>query len=224
MTNNLKQVQKQLSRAILRAKRPSDSVELIAVSKTFPPAEIESVINLGQVIFGESKVQECREKWIDIKAKYPHVKLHLIGSLQTNKVKYLPGLIDAIHTLDRVSLAAEIAKQRAKQLQVNIDFNPICFIQVNTGSEMQKSGISLDDADSFIETCRSTYKLNVVGLMCIPPLSDDSALHFALLKKIAIRNNLKQLSMGMSSDFETAVELGATFVRVGTKIFSTRTL
>lgn len=198
-----------------------ENVTLIAVSKTQPAEEIERAIEAGQRVFGENRIQEAQAKWPDLKARYPDVVLHLIGGVQTNKVKAALDMFDVIHTLDRPKLAAALAREGEKLGRL-----PTCFIQVNTGEEPQKGGVLPAEADGFIKACRTEYGLPVAGLMCIPPADEEPALHFALLKKIAQRNGLDGLSMGlsmgMSGDFELAVEMGATHIRVGTAIFGPR--
>ena len=213
----LTEVRARIDKAARAAGRNPDDITLIAVSKTFPVEAIEPVLRAGQRHFGENRVQEAREKWPALKEKCPDVTLHLIGPLQTNKVKYAVRLFDVIHTVDRPKLAAELAREmekRGRHLPV--------FVQVNTGEEPQKAGVLPREADAFIEQCRGEYGLNVIGLMCIPPVNEEPALHFALLEKIARRHGLEKLSMGMSHDFETAIALGATHVRVGSAIFGPR--
>ncbi len=205
---------------IARARKAAgrqEPVTLIAVSKTFGPEAIEPVIAAGQRVFGENRVQEAKSKWPELKAKHSGIELHLIGPLQSNKAKEAVALFDAIHTVDRPSvceaLAAEIGKQGRR---------PLLFVQVNTGAEPQKAGVLPEDADAFVVRCRKDYELTISGLMCIPPVDEAPAPHFALLAKIAKRNGLKLLSMGMSADFALAVEFGATHVRVGSAIFGER--
>lgn len=197
--------------------RARDQVTLIAVSKTQPAEAIERAIAAGQLVFGENRIQEAQAKWPDLKARYRDVELHLLGSLQTNKVKAALELFDVIHTLDRPKLAAAVAREGERVGKL-----PRCFVQINTGEEPQKGGALPCDADDFVAACRTEYGLPVAGLMCIPPADEEPALHFALLKKIAQRNGLESLSMGMSGDFELAVEMGATHIRVGTAIFGPR--
>ncbi len=192
--------------------------EIIAVSKTHDADSIRPLLEAGHRVFGENRVQEAMSKWPALKVDYPGVELHLIGALQTNKVKDALRLFDVIQTVDRPKLAGVLAKQLAKGDYHDKKF----FIQINTGEEEQKAGIIPQEADDFIGYCAGELGLPVVGLMCIPPVDDNPALHFALLKKIAERNNLPELSMGMSGDFELAAAMGATYVRVGTAIFDTR--
>ncbi|MFZ1341381.1 MAG: YggS family pyridoxal phosphate-dependent enzyme [Paracoccaceae bacterium] len=198
------------------AGRKPGEVRLIAVSKVQPADRVEAVLAEGHRLFGENYVQEAAAKWPAWKARYPGVELHMIGPLQTNKAKVAVGLFDAIHTLDRPSLAERLARLAEAQGAC-----PDLFVQVNTGAEPQKAGILPDEADAFIASCRD-MGLPVVGLMCIPPEGEDSAPHFAALRAMAARNGLKGLSMGMSSDFEAAIAHGASHVRVGSAIFGAR--
>jgi pyridoxal phosphate enzyme (YggS family) len=193
-------------------------VALIAVSKTHPAEAVIAAAEAGQRLFGENRVQEAAAKFPALRARYPDLKLHLIGPLQTNKVKLAVETCDAIQTVDRDKLAAALADELAKQGK-RLDL----FVQVNTGEEPQKAGILPAEADDFIRRCRAQYKLPVVGLMCIPPAEEHPAPHFALLREIARRQDLDQLSMGMSGDYETAIQFGATHVRIGTAIFGART-
>lgn len=210
-------VRQAIAKACQEAQREAGSVRLIAVSKTFPAGAILPVIAAGQQSFGENRVQEARAKWPELKAAHPGIDLHLIGPLQTNKVKDALALFDAIHALDRPSLAQALAREAQK-----VGRSPLLFVQVNTGAEPQKSGVLPEEADAFLAACRATYELPVAGLMCIPPLDEAPAPHFALLAKIARRNGLEFLSMGMSDDFATAIAFGATHVRVGSAIFGAR--
>lgn len=213
----LQEVRKRIESAAQSAGRWAGEITLIAVSKTFGAEDILPVLQAGQTVFGENRVQEAGGKWPDIRATAPGLELHLIGPLQSNKAADAVRLFDAIHTIDRPRIAqavgAEMARQ-ARQLEL--------FIQVNTGNEKQKAGISVASADSFIDECRTKYGLQISGLMCIPPINDLPDKHFELLSTIARRNDLKHLSMGMSGDFEAAIRLGATHVRVGSAIFGTR--
>jgi pyridoxal phosphate enzyme (YggS family) len=213
----LAEIQREIERACGEAKRDPASVTLIAVSKTFGPEAIQPAIAAGQGVFGENRVQEAKGKWPALKAKHPDIALHLIGPLQSNKAKEAVALFDAIHTVDRPSLCEALAKEIAKQSR-----RPLLFVEVNTGAEAQKAGVLPQDADAFIARCRADYGLEISGLMCIPPLAEAPAPHFALTAKIAQRNGLKLLSMGMSADFALAVRFGATHVRVGSAIFGTR--
>jgi pyridoxal phosphate enzyme (YggS family) len=197
--------------------RDPAGVTLVAVAKTFPAEAVAAALAAGQRAFGENRVQEGIAKYPAFREPYPDLELHLIGPLQTNKVKQAVAHFDVIHTLDRPRLAEELAKEFDKSGR-----RLPCFIQVNTGEEEQKAGCSPAEADAFIRLCRDDLKLPIVGLMCIPPADEEPAPHFALLNKIARRNGLARLSMGMSGDFETAVMLGATHVRVGSAIFGGR--
>ena len=197
----------------LSAKNPA----LVAVSKTIGKTRIETLLQFGHRDFGENRVQEASSKWPDLKAKYPGIKLHLIGQLQTNKVKEAASLFDVIETVDRVKLAEELARNRDR-----MGFCPTLLIQINTGAEFQKGGIFPSEADRFINICVSELGLPVVGLMCIPPVNEKPSPHFGLVREIGLRHRLPSLSMGMSADFEEAVTFGATSVRVGTAIFGAR--
>jgi pyridoxal phosphate enzyme (YggS family) len=215
--NGLAAVEREISRACRDARRDRASVTLVAVSKTFDGDAIAPVIVAGQRVFGENRVQEAKAKWPALMNAHPGLALHLIGPLQSNKAKEAVALFDAIHSLDRANLCEALAKEIVKQ-----DKHPELFVQLNTGEEPQKAGIAPADADAFIASCRDVYGLNISGLMCIPPVEDPPAPHFALTAKIAARNGLKLLSMGMSADFETAIQLGATHIRVGSAIFGHR--
>jgi pyridoxal phosphate enzyme (YggS family) len=217
LTSGLVEVERDISRACTEAGRARASVELIAVSKTFDATAIAPVIEAGQRVFGENRVQEAKGKWPPLTAAHPGLALHLIGPLQSNKAKEAVALFDAIHSVDRASLCAALAKEITAQRR-----NPLLFVQLNTGEEPQKAGIAPQDADSFIAACCDTYGLTISGLMCIPPVDEAPAPHFALTAKIAKRNGLKLLSMGMSADFAEAIQFGATHVRVGSAIFGTR--
>ena len=214
---SLVRVRDEIAAACAEAKRDPASVTLIAVSKTFPADAIEPVIATGQRVFGENRVQEAKSKWPTLRETHPGLELHLIGPLQSNKAKEAVALFDAIHSVDRVSIAEALAKEVARQGR-----HPQLFVEINTGAEPQKAGVLPEDADAFIKTCRETHGLEIAGLMCIPPFDEAPAPHFALTAKIATRNGLKLLSMGMSADFATAVTFGATHVRVGTAIFGGR--
>jgi len=210
-------VRQEIAAACLATGRDPASVALVAVSKTFGAAAIEPVIASGQHRFGENRVQEAKAKWPALKTRHPDVELHLVGSLQSNKARDAVALFDAIHAVDRRSLCEALAKEISRQ-----DRHPTLFVEVNTGGETQKSGVLPEDTDDFVAACRATYGLDIAGLMCIPPLDEAPAPHFALLAKIAERNGLALLSMGMSVDFGLAVRFGATHVRVGTAIFGER--
>ena len=214
---NLREVRNQIEKAAKAAGREASAVRLIAISKTFEAEDIAPVIEAGQRVFGENRVQEAKAKWPALREKYSGIELHLVGPLQSNKVKEALALFDAIHSVDRAKLAAELAKEIQK-----VGSAPQLFVQVNTGAEPQKAGVLPEDTDAFIKECRETYSLEIAGLMCIPPLEEAPAPHFALTKKIAERNGLKLLSMGMSADFESAINFGATHVRVGSAIFGNR--
>lgn len=219
LTSRLGEVRERIARASRDAGRKPEEVHLVAVSKTFDAEHILPAIEAGQRIFGENRVQEARAKWPALRADHTDIELHLIGPLQTNKVRDALGLFDVIHTLDRPSLAAALAKEFAK---LEGRPAPRLLIQVNTGEEPQKAGVAPHEADAFIAESRDVHGLTIEGLMCIPPADEPAAPHFALLAKIARRNGLSALSMGMSGDYETAIELGATYVRVGSAIFGTR--
>lgn len=215
--NGLAAVEREIVRACRDAGRERSSVTLVAVSKTFSADAIGPVIEAGQRVFGENRVQEAKSKWPDLIAKHPGLALHLIGPLQSNKAKEAVALFDAIHSVDRASLCEALAKEIVKQ-----ERHPELFVQLNTGEEPQKAGVAPADADAFIASCRDVYGLRISGLMCIPPVDEPPAAHFALTAKIAERNGLSNLSMGMSADFETAIQLGATHVRIGSAIFGHR--
>jgi pyridoxal phosphate enzyme (YggS family) len=210
-------VRGEIERACREAGRDPAAVTLVAVSKTFTAEAIEPVIAAGQRVFGENRVQEAKAKWPPLKAKHPGIELHLVGPLQSNKAKEAVALFDAVHSVDRPSLCEALAKEIAKQGR-----HPLLFVEVNTGAEPQKAGVLPENADTFLKTCRDTYGLTICGLMCIPPLDEAPAPHFALTAKIAARNGLQLLSMGMSADFAVAIHFGATHVRVGTAIFGQR--
>jgi pyridoxal phosphate enzyme (YggS family) len=213
----LERVRHDIDMACREARRPSQSVTLLAVSKTYGPDAIEPVIAAGQRVFGENRVQEAGAKWPALRERHQGLELHLIGALQSNKVREALALFDAIHSVDRPSLCAALAKEIQKKGR-----SPLLFVQVNTGAEPQKAGVLPEHADVFIAACRKSYGLEISGLMCIPPLDEAPAPHFALTAKIAERNGLNLLSMGMSADFAVAIRFGATHVRVGTAIFGSR--
>jgi pyridoxal phosphate enzyme (YggS family) len=215
----LASVRRQIAEACRAARRDPASVTLIAISKTFGANAIEPLIAEGQRVFGENRVQEAKAKWPELRVRHAGIELHLVGPLQSNKARDAVALFDAIHSLDRASLAEALAKEIARQSRT-----PALFIELNTGAEPQKSGVLPEEADAFIAACRSRHGLTLAGLMCIPPLTESPAPHFALTAKIARRNGLSLLSMGMSADFPLAIELGATHVRVGTAIFGSREL
>ena len=212
----LHEITERIRAAEARAGRASGSVTLVAVSKLQPDARVEVVLQEGHRVFGENRVQEAAGKWPGFRERYDGIELHLIGPLQTNKARQAMGLAQAIHSLDRPKLATTIAR-----LAQETGACPDLFVQVNTGEEDQKAGVLPAEADAFVTECRG-LDLPVRGLMCIPPVDEEPSLHFALLAKIAERNGLAGLSMGMSGDFETAIALGATHVRVGSAIFGER--
>ncbi len=209
--------EQEIARACKQARRDRASVELIAVSKTFGAEAIAPIIEAGQRVFGENRVQEAKAKWPPLMSAHPGIALHLIGPLQSNKAKEAVALFDAIHSVDRASICQALAKEIESQKK-----RPELFVQINTGEEPQKAGVAPGEADDFIKSCRETYGLTVSGLMCIPPVDEAPAPHFALTAKIAARNGLKNLSMGMSADFAVAIQLGATHVRIGSAIFGAR--
>jgi len=213
----LEQVRGRITKAARAAGRASEDITLVAVSKTFGADTIVPVLEAGQRVFGENRVQEAQEKWPALRERLPDVELHLIGPLQSNKARDAVALFDVIHTVDRSKIAAALAAEMARQ-----ERRPRLLVQVNTGAEPQKAGILPEEADAFIAECRDRHGLEIEGLMCIPPEDENPAPHFALLEKIALRNGLAALSMGMSGDFETAIALGATHVRVGSAIFGSR--
>ncbi|HYR65950.1 MAG TPA: YggS family pyridoxal phosphate-dependent enzyme [Reyranella sp.] len=215
--DRLAEVRLRIAAAARAAGRDPASVTLVAVSKTHGADRVGELLEVGHRVFGENRVQEAEEKFPALKAHYPDIELHLIGPLQTNKARDAVALFDVIQSVDRERLAASLAKEMARAGR-----RPACFIQVNTGEEAQKAGVLPGDVDAFVAACRDAHKLPVVGLMCIPPLDEEAALHFALLAKMAARNGLAKISMGMSADYETAIRLGATHVRVGTALFGER--
>jgi pyridoxal phosphate enzyme (YggS family) len=213
----LAEVRRQIADACREAGRDPATVTLIAVSKTFPADVVEQAVVAGQTVFGENRVQESKAKWPALREKYPDLELHLIGPLQSNKAKEAVALFDAIHSVDRPSICEALAKEIVKQGRA-----PRLFVEINTGGEPQKAGVLPEDADAFLRACNETYGLTIDGLMCIPPFDDAPAPHFALTAKIAARNGLKLLSMGMSADFDAAIAFGATHVRIGSAIFGER--
>jgi pyridoxal phosphate enzyme (YggS family) len=214
---NLAAVRARMDKAAAAASRTAGSVTLVAISKTHPAERVEALFQAGQRTFGENRVQEAQAKFPALKTRWPDLELHLVGPLQTNKVRDAVALFDVIESVDRPRLAAALAAEIARSGR-----KLRCFVQVNTGEEPQKAGVLPADADRFIAACREEHRLPVEGLMCIPPAEEEPALHFALLAKIAARNGLALLSMGMSGDFETAIRCGATHVRVGTALFGAR--
>jgi pyridoxal phosphate enzyme (YggS family) len=215
--DNLESVLQHIAVAARAVSRNPAEVALIAVSKTHGAERISPLITAGHRDFGENRVQEAQGKWPALKAETPDLRLHLIGPLQSNKAAEAVALFDVIHTVDRVKIAEALAAEMTKQKR-----RPSCFVQVNTGREAQKSGIDPHEADGFIAACRTQWNLPITGLMCIPPLDEQAAIHFAFLREIARRNGLVHLSMGMSADYETAVRFGATHVRVGSALFGER--
>ena len=213
---SLVEIQTRITAAEAAHDRPKGQVKLIAVSKVQPNARVEQVLEQGQRVFGENRVQEAAGKWLDFRKRFDAIDLHLLGPLQTNKARQAVELFDVIHSLDRPKLAATLSRIAQETGRC-----PDLFVQINTGKEPQKAGIMPEDADAFIASC-SAMDLPVRGVMCIPPVDEPPALHFALLAKIAHRNGLSGLSMGMSADFETAIGFGATHVRVGSAIFGAR--
>jgi pyridoxal phosphate enzyme (YggS family) len=209
--------------AVVSAARAADrdpaGVRLVAVTKTVPAAEIEQAIEAGQRVFGENRVQEAYAKWPELKQRHRDLELHLIGPLQSNKVREAVALFDCIETLDRPKLARALAEETVRGGK-----RPRLFVQVNTGEEPQKAGIAPAETEAFVALCRDELGLAIDGLMCIPPFDEEPAMHFALLAKLAEKLGLKELSMGMSGDFERAIQFGATYVRIGTAIFGERLL
>src|SRR5215471_4910791 len=213
----LARVRGEIAQACAEAKRDPASVTLVAISKTFGPEAIEPVIAAGQRVFGENRVQEAKAKWPALRERHPGIELHLVGPLQSNKAKEAVALFDAIHSVDRPSLCEALAKEIARQNR-----RPLLFVEVNTGEEPQKAGVLPQEVDAFLRRCREDHGLMISGLMCIPPVDEPPGPHFALTAKIARRNGLALLSMGMSADFAAAIQLGATHVRIGTAIFGER--
>jgi PLP dependent protein len=210
-------VRARIERAARDAGRSPKDITLVCVSKTFGPEEIRPVLEAGERVFGENRVQEALVKWPSLKASYPGLELHLIGPLQSNKARDAVAFFDVIETVDREKIARFLADEIQKASR-----RPRLYVQVNTGAEPQKAGILPKDADAFITSCRKNFGLEISGLMCIPPIDDQASPHFALLNQIAARNGIAELSMGMSADFELAIELGATHVRIGSAIFGAR--
>jgi pyridoxal phosphate enzyme (YggS family) len=216
-TTGLTAVRLEIAGACRAAGRRPEDVTLVAVSKTFGVEAIAPIIAAGQRVFGENRVQEASSKWPTLRDQHPGLELHLIGPLQSNKAREAVGLFDAIHSIDRPSVCTAVAKEIEKQGR-----SPVLFVQVNTGAESQKAGVLSQDADAFIAACRDSFGLAIAGLMCIPPVDEPPAPHFALTAKIAARNGLRLLSMGMSADFPIAIQFGATHVRVGSAVFGHR--
>ena len=217
VAENLAAVEGRIAAAERDAGRAAGSVALVAVSKTQPAAAVREALAAGHRLFGENRVQEAQAKYPALRESFPDLALHLIGPLQTNKVKEAVALFDVIETVDRPRLAEALAREMGRAGR-----RPPCLIEVNTGEEPQKSGVLPADADAFVAECRDRLGLPIAGLMCVPPLDEEPSPHFALLREIARRTGLDVLSMGMSADFETAIRFGATHVRVGTAIFGAR--
>ncbi len=215
---NLTEITKRIHQSARACNRDSGDISLIAVTKRQPLQKIHSLLHAGHRVFGENRLQEAQDKWPALREQAPGLELHMIGALQTNKVREALRLFDVLHTVDRPKLARKLAEEMASSGR-----SVKLFVQVNTGEEPQKSGIAPDDVDRFIAMCRADYQLPLVGLMCLPPMGEEPALHFALLREMAARNDLTQLSMGMSGDFEKAIAFGATHVRVGSSLMGERT-
>ncbi len=213
----LEAVAHRIADAVAAADREPGSVQLVAVTKTHPAEAVREALDAGHRAFGENRVQEAKSKWPTLREFVPDAALHLIGHLQTNKARDAVALFDTIETVDRPKLAAALAREMDRAGR-----RPACLVEVNTGEEPQKAGVLPAIADEFIAACREEYGLPLEGLMCVPPLDEEPALHFALLAEIARRNGLRQLSMGMTADFETAIRFGATHVRLGTAVFGPR--
>jgi pyridoxal phosphate enzyme (YggS family) len=217
IAENLAAVRARMAQCAAGAGRDSRDITLVAVSKTHDAGAVAAAIAAGQRVFGENRVQEAQTKYPALRASHADLELRLIGPLQTNKVKEAVALFDVIETLDRPRLAEALKQEFARQHRA-----PLLFVQVNTGEEPQKAGVPPEDADAFIADCRQRVGLEIAGLMCIPPLDDEPAPHFALLREIARRNGIRSLSIGMSADYEIAIRFGATHVRIGTAIFGAR--
>lgn len=217
MTADLASIRDRIDAAARSAGRDPSTIELVAISKQQPDAAVEDVLHAGHRLFGENRVQEAMTRWSTFKSRFPDVDLRLVGPLQSNKADDAVGFFDAIDSLDRVKLAAAIADAAQRHGKC-----PELLVQVNTGEEEQKAGVAPRDADAFIADMGKTYGLKIAGVMCIPPFDEEPAMHFALLAKIAARNGLEKISMGMSGDFETAIRFGATMVRVGSALFGAR--
>ncbi len=217
IAENLAQVKAGMEKAAKYAEKPVERTQLIAVSKTKPVAAISEALAAGQRCFGENRVQEAAEKWPPLRAEYPDIELHLIGPLQSNKTEDAVQVFDVIQTVDRAKLAQALVACRDKGMVL-----PRLFVQINTGCEPQKAGVLPKDADGFLRQCREDWNLDIAGLMCIPPVDQEPAPHFALLRKIAKRNGIQVLSMGMSDDYPVAISQGASYIRVGSAIFGAR--
>ncbi|KKB07799.1 YggS family pyridoxal phosphate-dependent enzyme [Devosia chinhatensis] len=210
-------IRSRMEKARRRFGAPPEDVELVAVSKTFSASDIEPFLEAGQTVFGENRVQEAKDKWPELRQRYPDVQLHLIGPLQTNKVRDAVALFDVIESVDRDKLAGVLAQEMHR-----LGRSLPCFVQVNIGAEPQKAGIAVDETADFVARCRDVHGLDVVGLMCIPPDGQPAGPYFALLSALAKAASVENLSMGMSGDFETAIAMGATHVRVGSALFGRR--
>lgn len=217
VSDRLAQIRTMIDDAAKAAERVPDGITLVAVSKAQPDERVLAALDAGQRVFGENYLQPALTRWPALKARHPDVRLHMIGAVQSRKAKDVVGLFDVIETLDREKLAKVLAKEMDSQGR-----RPDCLIQVNTGEEEQKAGIRPGETDGFVAFCRDELSLPVKGLMCVPPVDDEPAMHFALLAKLAARNDLQILSMGMSADFDVGVQFGATHVRIGSAIFGAR--
>jgi pyridoxal phosphate enzyme (YggS family) len=217
VASSLRIVERDIAETARRAGRDPETVKLIAVSKTVPAAAIEEAIACGQRRFGENRVQEANAKWPSLQERHPGLELHLIGPLQSNKARDAVELFDVIHSVDRPKIASALAEEMKRTGK-----RPRLLVQVNTGEEPQKAGVAPSETDAFVALCRDELGLPIEGLMCIPPFDEEPSMHFALLAKIAARLGLRELSMGMSGDFEKAIAFGATYVRIGTAIFGAR--
>ena len=217
LQERLAQVQQRIADACRSAGRPAGDGDLLVVTKTFPAEDVVPLLEAGHRVFGENRVQEAMGKYPALRERFPGIELHLIGPLQSNKAREAVETFDVIQSVDREKIAAALAEEMRKQGK-----RPRLFVQVNTGAEPQKAGVLPEEADAFLATCRETYGLEIAGLMCVPPVDEQAAPHFALLADIAARNGVKELSMGMSADFEIAIQLGATYVRVGSAIMGSR--
>jgi pyridoxal phosphate enzyme (YggS family) len=215
--DRLAEVQRQIHAAAAEAGRSPTDIQLVAVTKTFGASDIAPALEAGHRVFGENRVQEATSKWPHLRERYPDIELHLIGPLQSNKAREAVALFDVIQTVDRLKIAEAIASEMKRQ-----ERTPRLFVQVNTGNEPQKAGLAVEDTAAFVDHCRSTLKLTIEGLMCIPPFDDPPEPHFQLLARLAGEVGVKSLSMGMSADFAAAIHCGATLVRVGSAIFGER--
>jgi len=217
IAGHLQAIKERIAAAARSAGRDPESVRLLAVTKTFGAEAILPVLEAGHRLFGENRVQEAKSKWPGLKTRFPDLELHLVGPLQSNKARDAVELFDAIHTIDRPKIAKAIAEEQARQGK-----RLKLFVEVNTGEEPQKAGVLPREAAAFVRQCRDDLGLDVSGLMCIPPLDEEPAVHFAFLRTLAREIGVRELSMGMSADFETAIAFGATYVRVGSAIFGER--